>query len=76
MADRDGRLTLDLRTFDAQATLIGLLDLAKRHGVTLSGLGTAQATLEDVFLARTGHRYEPGAEPAPEEPARGRRRRG
>jgi ABC-2 type transport system ATP-binding protein len=75
LADRDGRFNLELRTFDAQATLIGLLDLAQRHGVTLSGLGTAQATLEDVFLARTGHRYEPGAEPTPEEPARGRRRR-
>ena len=27
-------------------------------GVTLTGLGSTQATLEDVFLARTGHRYE------------------
>jgi len=58
LRDRDGAVMLELRTTDAQATLIDLLDLAQRRGVTLSGLSTAQATLEDVFLARTGHRYE------------------
>jgi ABC-2 type transport system ATP-binding protein len=55
---RDDRDTIALRTTDAQATLIDLLDLASRQNATLSGLNTAQATLEDVFLARTGHRYE------------------
>lgn len=54
----NGHESLELRTADAQATLIDLLDLTRRAGVTLSGLGSAQATLEDVFLARTGHRYE------------------
>jgi ABC-2 type transport system ATP-binding protein len=56
--ERDGRETLELRTTDAQATLIALLELAQQTGATLSGLGTFQATLENVFLARTGHRYE------------------
>ncbi|MGH2613664.1 MAG: ABC transporter ATP-binding protein [Thermomicrobiales bacterium] len=54
----DGRETLELRTSDAQATLVDLLATAGRQGVTLTGLSTSQATLEDVFLARTGHRYE------------------
>ena len=58
LRDDDGRDTLELRTTDAQATLIDLLDLAQRLDVTLTGLSTSQATLEDVFLARTGHRYE------------------
>ena len=56
--DHDDRKTLELRTTDAQVTLIALLDLARRHQVTLSGLSTAQASLEDVFLTRTGHQYE------------------
>ena len=54
----DGGDTIALRTTDAQATLIALLELAREQRVTLTGLGTTQATLEDVFLARTGHRYE------------------
>ncbi len=58
LGERDGGDTLELRTGDAQATLIDLLDLARRQTVTLTGLSTSQATLEDVFLARTGHRYE------------------
>jgi ABC-2 type transport system ATP-binding protein len=59
LRDSDGHETLDLRTSDAQATLIALLHLAQRRHATLSGLSTSQASLEDVFLARTGHRYEP-----------------
>ena len=55
---REDRAEIELRTSDAQATLIALLALAERQGATLSGLGTSQATLEDVFLARTGHRYQ------------------
>jgi ABC-2 type transport system ATP-binding protein len=58
LRDRDGHETLELRTTDAQATLIGLLHLAQRQHVVLSGLSTMQASLEDVFLARTGHQYE------------------
>jgi ABC-2 type transport system ATP-binding protein len=58
LREGDGHETLELRTIDAQATLIGLLDLAQRQQVTLSGLSTVQASLEDVFLARTGHQYE------------------
>jgi hypothetical protein len=38
--------------------LIALLHLAQCRHVTLSGLSTSQASLEDVFLARTGHQYE------------------
>src|SRR5215211_5846443 len=58
LRDRDGEQSFELRTTDAQVTLIALLHLAQRRHVTLSGLSTSQASLEDVFLARTGHRYE------------------
>ena len=58
LRDGDDCKTLELRTTDAQATLIALLELAGRQRVTLSDLSTSQASLEDVFLARTGHRYE------------------
>jgi ABC-2 type transport system ATP-binding protein len=58
LGDHDGHESFDLRTTDAQATLIALLHLAQRQHVELSGLSTSQASLEDVFLARTGHRYE------------------
>jgi ABC-2 type transport system ATP-binding protein len=54
----DGGAAIALRTTDAQATLVDLLELARRQGARLTGLGASQATLEDVFLARTGHRYE------------------
>jgi ABC-2 type transport system ATP-binding protein len=70
----NGHEAIALRTVDAQATLIDLLELARQQGIALSGLSTAQATLEDVFLARTGHHYEPGAEPPAEAPGRRRRR--
>jgi ABC-2 type transport system ATP-binding protein len=77
--------TLELRTVDAQTTLIDLLELTRDSGITLSGLSTSQATLEDVFLARTGHRYEggeggrergEGERKENDEGRRGRRRRG
>src|SRR5215208_1825258 len=58
LRDRDGSRSFDLRTTDAQVTLTALLHLAQRQHVTLSGLSTSQASLEDVFLARTGHQYE------------------
>ena len=49
---------LRLRTTNAQTTLIGLLDLATRQGVTLTDLGSSQANLEDVFLSLTGRAYD------------------
>jgi ABC-2 type transport system ATP-binding protein len=58
LRDRDGQQSFELRTIDAQVTLTALLHLAQRQHLTLSGLSTSQASLEDVFLARTGHRYE------------------
>ena len=58
LRDRDGQQSFDLRSTDAQMTLTALLHLAQRQHLTLSGLSTSQASLEDVFLARTGHRYE------------------
>jgi ABC-2 type transport system ATP-binding protein len=58
LRDRDGQQSFELRTTDAQVTLTALLHLAQRQHLTLSGLSTSQASLEDVFLARTGHRYE------------------
>jgi ABC-2 type transport system ATP-binding protein len=58
----NGRETLELRTTDAQTTLIALLELTRRLDVPLTGLESSQATLEDVFLARTGHRYEDDGE--------------
>ncbi len=64
-----------LRTADAQATLLGLLALAETEGVTLTGLSSTQASLEDVFLALTGRSYEPGEQPAAEATT-GRRGRG
>ena len=72
-----GRAAVRLRTDDAQATLVALLALAERRGVVLSELGSAQPTLEDVFLALTGRAYEAGetGDPTAEEPNRGRRRR-
>jgi ABC-2 type transport system ATP-binding protein len=49
---------LELRTADVQSTLVALLALATRHGVTLTDLHSTQASLEDVFLSLTGRRYE------------------
>ncbi|MDQ3656776.1 MAG: ABC transporter ATP-binding protein, partial [Chloroflexota bacterium] len=47
-------LRLTLKTNDAQATIVGLLRLTGERGVTLNNLNSTRATLEDVFLARTG----------------------
>ncbi|MBA2276291.1 MAG: AAA family ATPase [Chloroflexia bacterium] len=49
---------LELRTSDAQATIVGLLDLASKVGATLADLGSSRASLEDVFLSLTGRHYE------------------
>ncbi len=49
---------LELRTSDAQATIVGLLGLASEVGATLADLGSSRASLEDVFLSLTGRHYE------------------
>ena len=61
----DHGAAIALRTTDVQATLVGLLDLAARHGARLADLTSTQASLEDVFLSLTGRRYD-------DEGARGR----
>ncbi len=67
---------LALQTADAQATLVALLALAAGRGVTLAGLSTRQANLEDVFLALTGRAWEGDPNPPPaDEPKRRRRGR-
>jgi ABC-2 type transport system ATP-binding protein len=75
----DDGVRLTLRTNDAQATIVGLLGYTSERGITLTDLHSTRATLEDVFLARTGRSYEeedapePATEPAPK--GRGRRSR-
>ncbi len=67
-----GETRLTLRTRDAQATIVGLLGLTSERHIALANLTSTRATLEDVFLARTGRSYEgddapdPGAEAAPQ----------
>ena len=49
---------LTLKTRDAQTSIMGLLELAAKRGIVLEDLSSSRATLEDVFLARTGRTYE------------------
>ena len=73
----DDPTALRLQTSDAQATLVGLLALAEAHRVSLTDLASAQATLEDVFLALAGRTYEqdePTADSHRPPAKRGRRR--
>ncbi len=74
---QEGGFRLTLRTNDAQATIVGLLQLTTTHGITLHDLTSTRATLEDVFLARTGRSYEgdDGPEPAEGPAPKGRGRR-
>ena len=51
-----GRILLQTR--DVQATLLGLMQVVERSGVTLAELTSSQSTLEDVFLSLTGRAYE------------------
>jgi ABC-2 type transport system ATP-binding protein len=51
-----GRILLQTR--DVQATLLGLMQVVERSGVTLAELTSSQSTLEDVFLSLTGRQYE------------------
>jgi len=72
---------ITLQTRDAQATIVGLLELAGERGITLGELSSSRATLEDVFLDLTGRSYAqedaPPGEPTGEgDPAPGRRGRG
>jgi ABC-2 type transport system ATP-binding protein len=48
---------LELQTTNVQQTLVALLELAARQGVTLTDLSSTRATLEDVFLSLTGRHY-------------------
>ena len=66
---------IELKSTDVQATLVALLDLAARAGVTLNDLGATQASLEDVFLSLTGRTYVTEESTAPEPERRGRRGR-
>ncbi|GGA48651.1 multidrug ABC transporter ATP-binding protein [Kroppenstedtia guangzhouensis] len=49
-----------LPTDDLRGTLAELISLADETGLTLNGLRTRTATLEDVFLERTGKRLADG----------------
>ena len=49
------RITLE--SGEVQSTIVGLLQLAEQRHVTLGELSSTRATLEDVFLARTGRSY-------------------
>ena len=51
-----GRILLQTR--DVQRTLLGLMQVVERSGVTLAELTSSQSTLEDVFLSLTGRAYE------------------
>jgi ABC-2 type transport system ATP-binding protein len=58
--DNGQSVEIELHTTDAQATLVGLLDVATRQRITLAELRSDQASLEDVFLSLTGRTYESG----------------
>jgi len=77
VATHEEQPRLKMQTDNAQATIVGLLRLASEGGVTLDDLSSTRATLEDVFLARTGRSYETeeAGEPA-EEPGEPNGRRG
>jgi ABC-2 type transport system ATP-binding protein len=72
---------IEVQTRDVQQTLVSLLALSERRGVTLADLSARQSTLEDVFLSLTGRKYEDNDGKTPESEAvesgggrRGRRR--
>ncbi|MGN6031743.1 MAG: ABC transporter ATP-binding protein [Thermomicrobiales bacterium] len=74
LAEEGGETRVRLQTADAQATLVGLLDLAKERGLTLGDLSSTRATLEDVFIQRTGRTYVSEERGKEEREKRGRRR--
>ncbi|MGN6483276.1 MAG: ABC transporter ATP-binding protein, partial [Thermomicrobiales bacterium] len=63
-----------LQTADTQATIVGLLEMARERGLTLGDLSSTRATLEDVFIQRTGRSYVSEDEGVRSED-RGRRKR-
>jgi len=65
---------LELKTTNVQLTLVGLLELANRAGVTLDDLGASQATLEDVFLSLTGRKLVEHEQPDEAVPTAKKRR--
>jgi ABC-2 type transport system ATP-binding protein len=67
---------LRLQSNNAQATITALLGHATAHGLVLDDLNSTRATLEDVFLARTGRSYtQEEVPPVEEAPPRRRGRR-
>ena len=67
--------TIALQSRDAQATIVGLLQLASARTVTLGELSSTRASLEDVFLHLTGRTYTQPDVPSRDEAAGGRRSR-
>jgi ABC-2 type transport system ATP-binding protein len=65
---------LEVRSDAPQATLIGLLELARTHNVELTELRSNQASLEDVFLTLTGRSFEPATEATETEDGPSKRR--
>ncbi|MBA2754232.1 MAG: hypothetical protein H0U40_07200, partial [Chloroflexia bacterium] len=60
---------------DVQSSLVALLALTTRAGVTFDDLTTSRANLEDVFLTLTGRTYEGEAGGAPAETSKSTGRR-
>ncbi len=70
------RTELKAASSDVQATLVGVLDLARSRDVALAELTSTRASLEDVFLALTGRTLGNEDESPPaEEPEKKKRRR-
>lgn len=66
---------IELNTRNVQASLVGLLGLVERGGVSLTELTSQQSTLEDVFLGLTGCTIEGDQPSEPEPEPAGRRSR-
>lgn len=66
---------IELNTRNVQASLVGLLGLVERGGVSLTELTSQQSTLEDVFLGLTGRTIEGDQPSEPEPEPAGRRSR-
>ena len=58
----DGTGSVDVRVEDAGASLVAVVRALDEAGIGLSGVTVREPSLDDVFLAITGHRAE--AEPA------------
>jgi ABC-2 type transport system ATP-binding protein len=73
-ADPADRSLMMTRTTDPTRDLHALTGWAMANGMTLEELSVARPSLEDTYLALTGHAHTDAVEPA-EAPMRGRRRR-